>query len=50
VGVVWQSGRYVQFGGQIGVDTHVYDINESAVVVGNTVSGNVYRAMRWSPQ
>jgi hypothetical protein len=50
VGVVWQSGRYVQFGGQAGVDTHVYDINESAVVVGHVAGGLGFRAMRWSPQ
>jgi uncharacterized membrane protein len=50
VGVVWQSDRYVQFGGQAGVDTYVWDINESGVVVGNTVGGDGLRAKRWSPQ
>jgi uncharacterized membrane protein len=49
VGIVWQGGRFVQIPGQAGVDTYVYDINESGVVVGNTVSGG-YRAKRWSPQ
>jgi hypothetical protein len=50
VGVVWQSGSYVQIAGPVGVDTYVWDINESGVVVGNTVGGNSYRAKRWSPQ
>jgi probable HAF family extracellular repeat protein len=50
VGVVWQGGRYVQFGGQAGVDTYVHDINESGVVVGHVAGGLGFRAMRWSPQ
>jgi probable HAF family extracellular repeat protein len=50
VGVVWQSGRSVTIGGQAGVDTYVWDINESGVVVGNTVVGNSAHAKRWTPQ
>jgi probable HAF family extracellular repeat protein len=50
VSLVWQSGSYVQIGGQAGVDTYANDINASGVVVGHTVSGNVGRAIRWSPQ
>jgi probable HAF family extracellular repeat protein len=50
VGVVWQSGRYVTFGGQVGVDSYADDMNESAVVVGHVAGGLGFRAMRWSPQ
>jgi probable HAF family extracellular repeat protein len=50
VSLVWQSGKYVLIGGQAGVDTYAYAINEAGVVVGNTVIGNSYHAMRWSPQ
>jgi probable HAF family extracellular repeat protein len=50
VSIVWQNGSYVQIGGQVGVDTYAWDINGSGVVVGNTVSGNTDRALRWSPQ
>ncbi len=50
VSAVWQNGSYTQIGGALGVDTYAVDINISGQVVGYTVSGNGYRAVRWSPQ
>jgi uncharacterized membrane protein len=44
---IWENGKMIDISVP-GTDSYVWDINRSGQAVGNTVSGNVYRAVLWT--